>query len=584
MTLTNRRFFELFIILTMIALAACSPVNGQLPDTGSGQALATATPANSEGQTSTPAPTSAAASGSEPALAGTHWKLASITAAGTAFQVPADANVTLNFDQDGQASGSAGCNSFGAQYQVNGNTLTISQVISTMMACTDTGIMQQEQQYLKALNLTGTFEQTPTSLTINFDQGAGTLNFIPASEPATPTPDAGLLCSFGSQAEPSGWDACRSLQYGFEIQYPAAADLVDNTAASARIDLPFTSGTNLTEKYLQIDAQANHSPCTSPLAEGSAPGVIPSETVQFNGLDFTKQTGQGAATGNRYDWTAYSISREGTCLSLSFVLHSFEPELQPTPPPRYDQAAESAIFDQIMQTFQWTATEATPTPNPVQPTPAPQRIKFASGATSASVSGRLPASGSDLYVLQAQQGQTMTVDLSFSQGQAILVVYGADGTVLMSDHAEASHFEGRLPGTQDYFIRVEGRPDGQTDYQMTVSIPPVSAGAPTPTPQLIHFAPGATSATVTGQLAASGSAIYKLYALKGQTMQLDLTASQGKAILVVWGEDGTVLQTDHTEVTQLERQLPVSQYYFIQVEGYPGGPTDYSLQVTIPPA
>ena len=40
------------------------------------------------------------------------------------------------------------------------------------------------------------------------------------------------------------------------------------------------------------------------------------------------------------------------------------------------------------------------------------------------------------------------------------------------------------------------------------------------------------------------------------SMRLDMSASQGQAILVVWGEDGTVLQTNHTEVTHLERQLP----------------------------
>ena len=68
----------------------------------------------------------------------------------------------------------------------------------------------------------------------------------------------------------------------------------------------------------------------------------------------------------------------------------------------------------------------------------------------------------------------MSVDLSFSEGQAILVVWGADGTVLLTDHAEVSSFQRVLPTTQDYFIRVEGRPEGSPAYSMTVSIPPIS--------------------------------------------------------------------------------------------------------------
>ena len=52
----------------------------------------------------------------------------------------------------------------------------------------------------------------------------------------------------------------------------------------------------------------------------------------------------------------------------------------------------------------------------------------------------------------------MTIDLTFGEGEAILVVWGADGNVLLSDHAEASNFQSTLPTTQDYHIMVKGRP------------------------------------------------------------------------------------------------------------------------------
>jgi hypothetical protein len=101
-----------------------------------------------------------------------------------------------------------------------------------------------------------------------------------------------------------------------------------------------------------------------------------------------------------------------------------------------------------------------------------ERIEFAAGSTSATVSGQLNAFDSDQYVLQALAGQTMSVDLTFTEGEAILVVRGADGDVLISDHAETPTFEGVLPTTQDYYILVKGRPDGSTSYSMTVTISP----------------------------------------------------------------------------------------------------------------
>ena len=114
--------------------------------------------------------------------------------------------------------------------------------------------------------------------------------------------------------------------------------------------------------------------------------------------------------------------------------------------------------------------------NPTATSPAgdiPERITFAPGSTIATVTGSLPASGSDRYVLRAFAGQTMNVNLTFSEGRAILVVWGADGTVILTDHAEVSSFQGVLPATQDYYVRVRGRPGGSTTYSMTVSLPPL---------------------------------------------------------------------------------------------------------------
>jgi heat shock protein HslJ len=86
-------------------------------------------------------------------MEGSEWILSSING-----QAPVQGTfITLQF-KDGIAGGTSGCNSYGGQYSIEGNRLTISEIASTLMACVEPeGVMEQEQAYLQALTeLTGT--------------------------------------------------------------------------------------------------------------------------------------------------------------------------------------------------------------------------------------------------------------------------------------------------------------------------------------------------------------------------------------------------------------------------------------------
>lgn len=50
-------------------------------------------------------------------------------------------------------------------------------------------------------------------------------------------------------------------------------------------------------------------------------------------------------------------------------------------------------------------------------------------------------------MLHAMAGQTMSVDTTFTEGRAILEVWGQDGSVLLTEHAEVCSFQGVLPAT-----------------------------------------------------------------------------------------------------------------------------------------
>jgi heat shock protein HslJ len=110
-------------------------------------------------------------------LANTRWLLTSYGPASTRKEVLPNAPVTLSVDKTGnQASGSSGCNSYGGELTVRSNTLTMKNVVSTLIACTEPGIAEQERDYFDLLQRVTTFEKTATTLTLSV--GEERLEFI----------------------------------------------------------------------------------------------------------------------------------------------------------------------------------------------------------------------------------------------------------------------------------------------------------------------------------------------------------------------------------------------------------------------
>lgn len=85
-------------------------------------------------------------------LADTKWVLSSLGG-----NLPlSDATVTLQFNKDGSATGSNGCNRFNMAYTQKGNSLTFKPGISTMMACPEP-VMDQAAAFMTALTSTTNF-------------------------------------------------------------------------------------------------------------------------------------------------------------------------------------------------------------------------------------------------------------------------------------------------------------------------------------------------------------------------------------------------------------------------------------------
>jgi hypothetical protein len=180
---------------------------------------------------------------------------------------------------------------------------------------------------------------------------------IPTAQPTTaPTDTISGVTDISPTHTPVGaWATYRNTEYGFQLSYPEPGQLMEGADGhSARIDLPYTPGTNLQEKYAQIDVQENPDVCSSPLAQGYESGTLQVDQVTINGSDFHTISGSEGAAGNIYEWTAYSATKNGICVSISFVLHATNPFNYPTPPPEFDRSSESGVFMEIISTFTWT--------------------------------------------------------------------------------------------------------------------------------------------------------------------------------------------------------------------------------------
>ena len=99
-------------------------------------------------------------------LAGTSWQLTSLR---KTFPLEGS-SITLNFDKD-SLGGSGGCNSYGGEYKVSGEKLTISSVFSTEMYCEAAGLMDQEAAYYELLSKVTGFSLEGDVLTLTTEDG-----------------------------------------------------------------------------------------------------------------------------------------------------------------------------------------------------------------------------------------------------------------------------------------------------------------------------------------------------------------------------------------------------------------------------
>lgn len=196
---------------------------------------------------------------------------------------------------------------------------------------------------------------------------------------------------------------------------------------------------------------------------------------------------------------------------------------------------------------------------------SPKRIEFASGATSAGVTGDLKANETKSFMLYAMRDQVLIASISSTNNEVKVKIMSKDGTTLAN--ASNTSSTAYLPSDQDYIVSVTAG-GSATSFSLGVTIP-----------SRITFDKDAVSDEVSGKVVDHNAVAYILWAKNGQTMTINLEGS-GVALTIYGLKDGQPLLRADKGVTSWSNILSASQDYIIMV--VPSvDKTEFKLKVTV---
>ena len=121
----------------------------------------------------------------ETELIGTQWLLVAQGDPGSPDALEPGLLITAIFSEDGNITGSGGCNYYAGSFEVNENQISIGPLATTASFCEESS--DQEQAFLQAMEAAETISIIGQRLTLNYDDDQGVLVFTSANLPLTGT-------------------------------------------------------------------------------------------------------------------------------------------------------------------------------------------------------------------------------------------------------------------------------------------------------------------------------------------------------------------------------------------------------------
>ena len=238
----------------------------------------------------------------------------------------------------------------------------------------------------------------------------------------------------------------------------------------------------------------------------------------------------------------------------------------------------------------FTVTNGTTLP-PVTPPVAtqPERVNFDRGKSAASIAAVMPANDQKQYMLNAQAGQVLDVNISSpiadSQSNGIaMTIRSPRGTVWQGvEMGLGVYMTNRtvtLPESGDYIIALNGSAGEQYTANFTI------VDAPTLQDERVRFARGASSAQLSGYMADGGTKRYIIGASAGQKMNITVSSLMAQVGFSVMAPSGATWLSEplgaDVWLSALTITLPQSgDYTVILNTPWENGSTQYNISFGI---
>ncbi len=100
------------------------------------------------------------------------WRLVSYGDAANPTPAIPNVDTSIKFDSKGQLNGNVGCNGFGGNYEMSGDTITFNSIMSTLMYCEETSAQEQAVLGVFSDNVKLQIQMNGNTLTITSADGA----------------------------------------------------------------------------------------------------------------------------------------------------------------------------------------------------------------------------------------------------------------------------------------------------------------------------------------------------------------------------------------------------------------------------
>jgi len=172
------------------------------------------------------------------------------------------------------------------------------------------------------------------------------------------------------------------------------------------------------------------------------------------------------------------------------------------------------------------------------------------------------------YVLRADLGQALVVEVHSAGNEVHLALRTEGGTSILSLESEQASWRGAAPDTEDYYIDIQG---GATARAFTLSVKK---------PRKIKFKEGAASARILDRSVDGTPMVYSVLAIKDEDMDVGLSGTGSKAALGITGYvDGHVYLDPEDGKTSFSMTVPLTQDYIVEVVPNGGQTLNFALAI-----